>query len=338
MSATTKEAAAENKIIDDILELVNSHSNILLSSHVGPDGDSLGSQIAFYYYLKSLGKNVCLYNQGHIPHYFHGFKDIELIKVEPEEWKVPADGFDLAIIFECTSIDRIGDVKKLVTDDMDIINIDHHLENTEYGKINYLDPTASSAGEIIYRILKKSGFKIDSDTATYLYTAILTDTGRFHFSSTTPACLHAAADLVEKGVDVKTLTDQIYFNCTEDQLRFTAEVVSKMETHLDGKVCFLTLHDAQLKERGLKYGDMEGLVEWTMRIHNVQVGALFKDTKPNFSKISLRSAGNVDVCKVAQKFSGGGHFNAAGCHIDADLETAKKTLLEALEEIFRDDK
>ncbi|NIP42064.1 MAG: bifunctional oligoribonuclease/PAP phosphatase NrnA [candidate division Zixibacteria bacterium] len=337
MSATTKVTAAENKLIEDILELVHSRSNILLSSHVGPDGDSLGSQIAFYHYLKSIGKNVWIYNQGHIPHYFHGFKDLDLIVVEPEKWDVPPEGFDLVIIFECTSLDRIGDVSNLVKDNVDIVNIDHHPENDEYGKINYLDASASSAGEMVYRILKKSGYKIDPDTATYIYIAILTDTGRFHFTSTSPECLHAAADLVASGVNVKELTDQIYYNFTEDQLRFTAEIVSRMETHLDGRVCFLTLREAELKERGLKYGDMEGLVEWTMRVRKVQVGALFKDTKPNFSKISLRSQGNIDVCKLAHRFNGGGHSNAAGCHIEADLETAKKILLEALEEILPDD-
>lgn len=328
---------AQSKIIAEILDLVEQRDNILLSSHVGPDGDSLGSQIAFYQYLKSLGKNVRIYNQGHIPHYFHGFSDVNLIEVEPEKWIIPDSGFDLVIIFECTARDRIGDVNNLIQDGYDIINIDHHLENSGYGKINFLDPRASSVGEMIHRIFKQAGYRLNREAAAYLYIAILTDTGRFHFASTTVEAFRIAAELLETGIDIKSITDQIYFNHSPEQMRFTASIISQMETFLDGKVCFLTLPSAEMQKRNLKYGDMEGLVEWTMRMHDVQVGALFKDMEPDFTKISLRSKGRVDVCKVAQKFEGGGHLNAAGCHIAGDLNTAKKKLLDVIKGLLSND-
>jgi phosphoesterase RecJ-like protein len=335
--ATDMTKTAQNKLIAEIIELIESRDNILLSSHVGPDGDSLGSQIAFYYYLKSLGKNVCIYNQGHIPHYFHGFKDIDLVEVDPEKWIVPDSGFELVIIFECTARDRIGDVNSLIKDDMDIINIDHHLENGGYGKYNFLDPKASSVGEMIHRIFEQAGYDLSKGAAVFLYIAIMTDTGRFHFASTTSEAFRIAARLLEKGIDIKSITDQIYFNHSPDQMRFTALIISRMETFLDGRVCFLTLPSEEMKKRNLKYGDMEGLVEWTMRMRDVQVGALFKDMKPDFTKISLRSKGEVDVCKVAQQFDGGGHLNAAGCHMETDLESAKKKLLDALKGLLVDD-
>ncbi len=326
--------AAQSKIIAEILDLVEKRDNILLSSHVGPDGDSLGSQIAFYHYLKSLGKNVRIYNQGHIPHYFHGFKDVGIVEVDPEKWVVPDSGFDLVIIFECTARDRIGDVNNLIKDGMDIINIDHHLENNNYGVINFLDPRASSVGEMIHRIFKQAGYRLNREAAAYLYIAILTDTGRFHFASTTAEAFRIGAELLDAGIDIKEITDQIYFNSSPEQMRFTAMIISQMETFLDGKVCFLTLPTEEMKKRNLKYGDMEGLVEWTMRMRNVQVGALFKDMESDFTKISLRSKGKVDVCKIAQQFEGGGHLNAAGCHITADLNTAKKKLLNVIEELL----
>ncbi len=335
--ATRMTKTEQTKIIAEIIELIETRDNILLSSHVGPDGDSLGSQIAFYHYLKSLGKNVCIYNQGHIPHYFHGFKEIELVEVDPEKWIVPDSGFDLVIIFECTARDRIGDVNNLISDGMDIINIDHHLENGDYGIINFLDPKASSVGEMIHRIFKQAGYEPDREAATYLYIAILTDTGRFHFASTTAESFNIAAELLETGIDIKGITDKIYFNHSPEQMRFTAKIISEMETFLDGKVAFLTLPSEEMKKRNLKYGDMEGLVEWTMRMSNVQVGALFKDMEPDFTKISLRSRGKVDVCKLAQQFEGGGHMNAAGCHIANDLDTAKKKLLNAIEVLLSND-
>ena len=320
--------------IDKILELAKSKQNILLSSHMGPDGDSLGSQLAFYEYLQSLGKNVWIFNHGHIPHYFHNFKNHDLIETDPEKWIVPDSGFDLAIIFECTSLDRTGDVSRLIDPEMAIINIDHHLENSEYGRYNYVDTTASSVGEMIVRIFRKAGFKPDIDVATYLYIAILTDTGRFHFTSTTPESMRAAADLIEVGINVKEITDKIYYCATQEQMRLTSEIVSNMELFYDDQVCIITLRTADLKKYGLKYGDMEGLVEWTMRIKGVKIGILLKDREPDYTKISLRSQGSVDVYKLAQYFEGGGHMNASGCHINADLESAKKQLLEKIEEFL----
>ena len=138
----------QTEIIDNILRLIHSSRNILLSSHVGPDGDSLGSQIAFYIYLKSLGKNVWIFNDGHIPHYFHGFDKIGLVVNDPEQWIAPEGGFDLGIIFECTSRDRVGGVAKLFTPELTLINIDHHRENKNFAKYNLVDIEASSVGEI----------------------------------------------------------------------------------------------------------------------------------------------------------------------------------------------
>jgi len=321
-------------MITNIIDLIDQKQNIILSSHMGPDGDSLGSQLAFYLYLKSLGKNVWIYNEGHIPHYFFNFANIELVVTEPDKWLVPESGFDLAIIFECTSLDRIGDVKNLVSDGMEVINIDHHLENSEYGRYNYVDPGASSVGEMILRIFKQADFKPDKLVATYLFIAILTDTGRFHFSSTTPAALRAAADLVETGLEVKEITDKIYYCATQEQIRLTSEVVANMELFYDNQVCILTLRRSALNKYGLKYGDVEGLVEWTMRIKGIKIGALLKDKEENLTKISLRSQGNVDVYKLAQFFNGGGHMNASGCQIDANLDSAKEQLVKKIKEFL----
>jgi phosphoesterase RecJ-like protein len=326
----------ESSLIRDIIERVESSERVLLSSHQGPDGDSLGSQISFYLYLKSLGKQVWMYNQGHIPHYFHDFKEIDLVKCEPEDWIVPEQGFDLAVIFECTSIDRIGEVKDIVAPKTDIINIDHHRENSEFGLINYIDVNASSVGEMNYRIFKQAGLEISREIAEYIFIAILTDTGRFHFTSTTPESLRVAAELIEQGIDIKALTDRIYFSNSEAQLRLTGELLASMDVVLGGRACLLTLTRSDLERYGLKYGDMEGMVEWTMKVKGAMVGALLKDLRPDFTKISLRSQRDIDVHKLAQKFDGGGHLNAAGCHIHAPLPEAKEKLISAIGELIED--
>jgi bifunctional oligoribonuclease and PAP phosphatase NrnA len=326
--------ANQNSIIENILNLVKSSNNILLSSHAGPDGDSLGSQLAFYLYLKSLGKNVRMYNEGQIPHYFPGIVNVDLVETDPDKWLIPDGGFDLAVIFECTSLDRIGDVSKLINKDMNLINIDHHRENSNFGKYNFVDINASSVGEMSHRIFKQAGFEINPDVAQFLYIAILTDTGRFHYTSTSPESMRVAADLVEAGVDVKNLTDTIYFNSSEAQLRLIGKILSEMEILYDGQVCFLKLLSKDLKRFNLDYSDMEGLVDWTMRIKGVKAGALLKDINNSFTKISLRSQGEINVCELAQKFDGGGHLNASGCHINADLETSREKLLKAVEEML----
>ena len=185
-------------------------------------------------------------------------------------------------------------------------------------------------GEMNFRIFKQAGFKIDAEIAEYLFIAILTDTGRFHFTSTTPDSLRVTAELISTGIDIKRITDEIYYNSSENQLRLTGRILADMELFLDGRVCLLTLKRADLDKFRLKYGDMEGLVEWSMRVRGAKVGALLKDIDDNTTKISLRSQGDIDVCKLARNFDGGGHLNASGCHIDANLATAKKQLLDKI--------
>jgi len=326
------------KLVPEIIELIKSKNNIILSSHVGPDGDSLGSQIVFYGYLKSLGKKVCIYNEGHIPHSFNSFDKVKLVENDPNRWHVPQPGFDLAIIFECTNLSRIGKVRNLINSEIAVINIDHHPDNENFGRYNLVDTSASSVGEMIYWMFKSIDYQIDREMAEYLYMAILTDTGRFHFSSTTSEAMSVASDLIKLGIDFKTITDNIYFNVSEARLKLTGEVLVAMELFYNGRVSILTLRQKDLNRYKLKFGDMEGLVEWSMKVEGVEVGALLKDMSEGYTKISLRSKDKFDVCSLARKFNGGGHFNASGCHIKDDLETSKSELLKAIGEQFKHDK
>ncbi len=312
-----------------ILDAFHDSSRVLITSHKEPDGDSICSQLVVREYLESLGKECVLFNHGDIPARYRFVTGVENIHTDISAYDFNPD---LVVVLESTSLDRTGDVASVIGDGVRIINIDHHEGNTLYGDVNLVDDRASSVGEMIYKILSEDGFVFKGTTAENIYIAILTDTGRFHFSSTTPDAMRIAADLIESGVDTRRVTDQVYFSMSEPQLRTIGEVIQSAEVHLDGRLCALTLTRALLDKRGMSFSDFEGIVDYSLQINGVEVGVLFKDISDDVTKASIRSRSNLDVAEIARKFGGGGHPNAAGVTLEAPLDEAKRLIIQAVKE------
>jgi len=314
-----------------ILDNIDRASAVLILGHSEPDGDSLGTQLVMSDFVRYRNKKVAIRNEGDIPGRYNFLPGIENIK-SPD---VPLDfDPDLVIILDCTNRYRVGAAEKFIADGIQIINIDHHIHNSEFGNVNYVMENASSVGEIVYDILSDTDYELTMDNALQFYTAILTDTGRFHFSSTTPRALRICADLIEKGIDPREITDEIYFSMTPEQLRLRGKVMGNAEVFVDGQICALTLTRKMLEECKSVMADFEGLVEYSMQLRGVTIGVLFKEVSPYETKLSIRSRNGFDVAKLAREFGGGGHANAAGTAIHKPVDEAKMSFIQTAERML----
>ena len=322
------------KVFKDIEALIKKGKNVLVSAHMDPDGDSLGTQLALRRYLIGLGKKVSVVNQGAIPGKYKFLPDIG------EVWNIngyDANGkFDLAIILECRDVERTGDVKRLIDTDTRIINIDHHPDNTGYGDIAYLNDKASAVAEILAEYFFEVDHDIDIEAATQLYTAILTDTGRFRFNSTSRKTMEIAGKLIELGADPRYISDNVYYSLDETTMRLIGKVFSKMEFHDDGRICLIAIDNEMIRTTDFNSADTEGMAEYTLFGKEVLVGGLLREMRPDYTKVSLRSRIKFDVGALAHKFGGGGHKNAAGFHLDLPLGEARERVIRDLKEVVGD--
>jgi phosphoesterase RecJ-like protein len=320
-----------NSDFDRIIEAVQSARRILISSHMDPDGDSIGSQLALGDWLKYLGKEFRIINQGKIPKKYF-FLDVKRAIEDMDEITDLTWDVDLYFILECSNLERIGKVKELITERAMIINIDHHADNSNFGRLNYIDAKASALGEIIYRLLTHAGYKLNKDVATQLYAAILSDTGRFSFSNTTAQTLRICSELVSFGANPKEINNQIYYSNSESALRLLGFSLQNLETYEKGKISFMVIDQTTLKDFGVSSQDLEGFVDYSLFLKGAEVGVLFKQKSKDLTKVSLRSQDSFDVSSLARLFGGGGHRNAAGCSINQDLNSCKKLILKKIKE------
>lgn len=304
----------------------------MILSHLDPDGDSLGSQLAVYNYVTALGKKADVIIDGLIPYKYRFFPGLENI-VNIDSYS-NGPNHDLAIFLECPEPQRAGRVGKLLQDDIKIINIDHHPDNAGYGDIVYADSAAAAVAEMLTYFFTDLGFKIDKDTATVLYAGILTDTGRFRFNSTTRRTMDAAGQLIEHGADPRVICDKIYYSLPPSVLKLTAAALSRIELFDDGRICIIALDKNAVNGGSINPSDTEGMAEYTLYAEKAVVGGFLKETKDNHTKISLRSRDSIDVSRLAHKHGGGGHYNASGFSVEMPLPEARRMLLEELKELI----
>ncbi len=321
---------AKADIQDEIYGLISNARKILVCGHDDPDGDSLGTMLGLRRYLLTLDKDVTVVRKGTIPYKYMFLPDIDNI-VELEN----ADGqHDLVIFLECSNPSRAGDVSGLHALETKIINIDHHPDNTGYGDAVWQDVKASSVGEMMWEFMEHVGYDPDEACATQLYTAILTDTGRFRFHSTTRKTMETAGRMIEFGADPRTICDRVYFSLRPSTLKLTGLLLTDMEYHADDRVCFMFLTDDKIKTSAAAWDEVEGLVDYALFGEKTLVGGLLKERKAGLTKVSLRSRGKYDVSALAHKYNGGGHVNASGCEIRLPMKDAARQLLGDIKEML----
>jgi phosphoesterase RecJ-like protein len=310
---------------DSLSTAIDKNRSFIISSHLSPDGDCVGSQLAFIWYLKSLGKRVECYCADPFPQKLAFLQNSNLIT------RNKPDGiFDVLLILDCSNIMRVGwecaDVRAGT-----IVNIDHHRDNTNFGSLNYVDPGAAATGEVIFSFFKHAGVDVPAHVACALYTAVMTDTGGFRFSNTSGRVLRICAELADLGVDCADVYERVYSCHTPQALALQARVWSTLKFHLGGRVCSLDMPLSLLDELGAKYSDSEGMADNTVTALGVEVGVMTKHSAEE-THFSLRSKGAVDVGKLAKGVAGGGgHSCAAGCTIKKPYAAAMAEMLGILE-------
>lgn len=316
------------KRYSDIQKAVADSQSVLIVSHSAPDGDAVGSQLAFRNYLLENGKKVEVVNEGLVPNIYKKLPDADAV-LDINQFST-RNQFDLVVALDCSNLERIGKVKELVQDNIPLINIDHHPDNTEFGTINLVTPTSSSTAEILTEYFIEITHLIDKKTASQLYAAIITDTGRFRYESTSRRTMELVGILIENGARPRDICDDIYYSISPSKLRITGKMLETAEFFEDGKICLMEISQDNIKKYKATLNDFNGLAEYTLHAEGTIVGALLEEHEDNNVKVSLRSKSDINVSKVAHSFGGGGHFNASGCIIKSSLQTSRTKLLDNL--------
>jgi phosphoesterase RecJ-like protein len=288
----------------------------VLSSHVRPDGDAIGSQLAMAFALWQLGKEVRLVNRDQAPAPMMVFPGVSRIEVAG---RIDDPG-DAVIVMECGDLTRTG------VDGFErgfVINIDHHLGNSNYGALNWFDGTAAACGEMVFELIAELGVPLTPEIATHIYIAILTDTGSFHYSSISPRTFDICRRCVEAGIDPPAIARAIFDSNNLGRLKLFGAVLSKMELDATGRVATVYVDQKLAQECGGTYEDTEGIVNLPLTVKEIEAVAFFKEAGPDDWRVSMRSKGEIDVNAIAAEFGGGGHKNASGCSATGRFEDLK---------------
>ncbi|OPY12064.1 MAG: Bifunctional oligoribonuclease and PAP phosphatase NrnA [Syntrophus sp. PtaB.Bin001] len=313
-------------MIERILDIIKRHKAFLITSHERLDGDALGSELALFALFRQLGKAADIYNQDLTPENYRFLPGSEVILNDlPDISK-----YDTAFVVDCSDLSRVGKGAEQIAGIGTIVNIDHHISNSRFCEVSYVDPRASSAGELIYRIISRMDGCITREIATNLYAALLTDTGGFHYGSTGKETLLAAGNLVGWGANPQEISENIYENNPLAKIRLLAKALDTLTFDLGGRVGSMVVWQKALQAVGAVPEYTEGFVDLPRSIQGVEVSVLFSEQTDERFKVSFRSKGAVDVERVARAFDGGGHRNASACRIEGDFATVKRRVLDVI--------
>jgi len=313
------------KKYNEFNEIVKSSKNILIISHVNPDGDTLGSMCALQLaILKQYKKKAEMLILSKLPKVYEFLPNISEVK-SFDKFNISRE-YDLVITVDVAAIDRIIDSQILFEKAKFTVNIDHHRTNNEYGDLAIVEPKASSAGEVVYKMLKALDWQIDLDIATCIYTAILTDTGGFRFENTSHKVFEIASELTKLGINPQCLYKKCYESKPKSIVLFQNYCVSKAVFSKDDRIVYTTVYKKDMEK--FKAGDdaTDGIAEALRAISSTDVSFVVKEVDAKICKISMRSK-KLDVAEVCSKFGGGGHKFAAGCTIKSSCDDSVKRLL-----------
>ncbi len=316
-------------MIKEILAAIAQGEKFLITAHVRLDGDALGSELALYLMLKDLGKEAVIYNQDATPEHYRFLPASDHIVQELEN----VEKYDVAFILDCSELDRVGKISGDIARVKTLINIDHHVSNGGFCQLRLLDPKASSTGELLYRLMRKMHVKMTKDICTNLYAAILTDTGGFRYSSTHQETLRAAGDLVEGGASPQWISENIYESDPPVKLQLLSRVLETLTLDMKTKTASMVVTQQHLQDTGAMMEHTDGFIDIPRTVKGIDIAMLYMQTEGNHFKLSLRSKGKINVEKIARKFGGGGHVNAAACKVEGNIDEIKRRVLEAVREL-----
>ena len=322
-----------NSTFEEIGRALREHQHFAILSHVRPDGDALGSQLALALSLQQLGKNVRVWNEEGMLEKYSFLPRAELLTKPP----AIADDVDVAIALDTAIQNRLGTAFAAVGSAKIWINIDHHRSNPSYGDLVIIDPSAPATGEIIFRLIKSQGLPFNHDIAENLYAAISTDTGSFQYPKTSALTFEIAAELVRAGgLDVGQLSQQLYESYPRRRLELLRELLRTMRFSECDRVASFSLSSKTAAELAALPEDNEGMIDHLRAIRGVIVAVFFEELADGKVRLSMRSKDEaIDVCAICQKFGGGGHTLAAGARIRGSLAEVEEKVLEEIRAVLK---
>ncbi|NTV53666.1 MAG: bifunctional oligoribonuclease/PAP phosphatase NrnA [Candidatus Firestonebacteria bacterium] len=309
------------------LDVIDRAQTFFLTTHLNPDGDGLGCESALSLALTCLGKTVTVVNAHPVPAVYHFLPNQETFLTQAP----PGVIYDVAIMLECPDEQRSGGVLPIPGGAREIINLDHHVFNTRYGTVNLIDPTAAAAGEQVWDLLMALDCPVDKAMAIGIYTAIATDTGQFKYPSVTPRTHRVVAQLLELGLEVGFMNEQIYERVPRAAMRLLGMALEKVAYNAAGTVGWFAVTQDMLRAAGAAENQTENFINYVRSVEGVQVAIFFQEMSDGRVKVSFRSRGRVDVSALAYALGGGGHKRAAGVTLTQSLAEAQARVLAAVE-------
>jgi phosphoesterase RecJ-like protein len=243
--------------------------------------------------------------------------------------------FDACIVVDCPNPSRIGTVQGLIDSDTTIINIDHHVSNTRFGHYNLVNDRAAACGEIIYELFKECQVPITQEAALPLYVSISTDTGSFRYSNTTSKTHLITAGLIETGIDVEAINENLYDRSSRNRVSLLAHLLSHIKVEMGGKVVWAVVSNQIIKKTKTAFEDTEGFVDFLRAVAGVHIAFILIENGKNQYQVSFRAKGKNDVNQIAECLGGGGHRKAAGCSIQGPAATAAARILSVIKKYLR---
>lgn len=316
--------------VKKIFDIIDKSDNICIAGHKAPDGDCIGSVMTLYEFLKPMQKNVTVCLDGSIPYNYKTFLDEGVLSQAYDGSK-----YDVVVVFDCSDTDRLGKFRNILDNTKKTICIDHHKTNINFADINIIDFNNSSTGELLYDIMASAGKdrEITKKMAEYIYIAIVTDTGKFSYSSTSSNTHKTVAALIEKGVNVSEIDNILFNSKPSNVVKAYIDCISGINLVFDSKLGVASISKKILSDYNVEMGDIDGVVEFIREIKEVEVSCVLKEHNDN-TKVSLRSKNNIDVAEISLLYGGGGHAKAAGFEIKDTLENTKKIIINEFRKYF----
>jgi phosphoesterase RecJ-like protein len=318
-------------VLSQVVELIENKDTFGITTHIKPDGDGVGSSLGLCWLLRSLGKSAEVIVHGDVPMAYRSLPGADGIR----DVKAIDSKYDAVFVIECSDLSRPG-IRGLENEFT--VNIDHHATSEHFGTINWIDSTASAVGEMIYNLCKAIGGRVTREIAECVYMALVTDTGSFHFSNTTDRTLKVASELVKAGVRPAEISEAVYNNYPWSRVELMRQVMGTIKRHDSGRIASMrqTLEMRQIA--GAVDGDNNGFVNIPLSAREVLASIYMREMGDGKYRVSVRSKGDINVARVAEKFGGGGHSNAAGFSVEGDWDEKEAEIVARLQnEINRND-
>lgn len=309
------------------VRLIKRHKVFLITTHINPEADGIGAELAFLYLVRKLGKQGFILNESKVPAECKFLPGINYIQPVSQRNKIRE--FDCVVFLDCSESRRSPRVAEL-TKGRPLLNIDHHRSNTRFASVNWVDPKASSACEMVYRLYRALKVAIDKDVALMLYAGITVDTGSFHYNNTTASTHRIAASLIEKGISVSGVYNKLFENSSFNDIKSLGRILLTVERDAAGKIAWAQIPRSTLKQKLIKADMAESVLGLLRSIQGVELSMIFKEAlnKKNQVRINFRSQTAFDCNRLASCFGGGGHKNASGATVTGDLVEVKEKVIQ----------